>query len=377
MISEGRTVPYKPVIDLDQLLAPIAGDNPSGASLLYEGLHDNIREARRSDDLLAQGEWKRDPKVADWHQVVTLATDALSTQTKDLQVAAWLAEALVELHGFPGLHDGLRLMRGLLESFWDTMYPEIDEGDMEARANAIDMFNRPEFVVCIHKIALTNQSLGFKYSYLDYKDSARFVIPENLEALSYEDRERAQEKKSTAEAEGKITSNQWRVAVNAGNRAFYEDLYAMITQCWNETESLDRVMDEKFQRQTPGLSTCKKGLDEVRALADRTVKEKRILEPDEVELEPGAAAGDAAPAGAAGAIGAGAVRSRQEALKRLGEVAAYFRATEPHSPVSYLLQRCINWGNMTLESWLEDVVKDVSVLGRLQETLGIKSKEGS
>jgi len=370
-------VPYKPVIDLDQLLAPIAGDNPSGASLLYEGLHDNIREARRSDDLLAQGEWKRDPKVADWHQVVTLATDALSTQTKDLQVAAWLAEALVELHGFPGLHDGLRLMRGLLESFWDTMYPEIDEGDMEARANAIDMFNRPEFVVCIHKIALTNQSLGFKYSYLDYKDSARFVIPENLEALSYEDRERAQEKKSTAEAEGKITSNQWRVAVNAGNRAFYEDLYAMITQCWNETESLDRVMDEKFQRQTPGLSTCKKGLDEVRALADRTVKEKRILEPDEVELEPGAAAGDAAPAGAAGAIGAGAVRSRQEALKRLGEVAAYFRATEPHSPVSYLLQRCINWGNMTLESWLEDVVKDVSVLGRLQETLGIKSKEGS
>jgi hypothetical protein len=39
-------------------------------------------------------------------------------------------------------------------------------------------------------------------------------------------------------------------------------------------------------------------------------------------------------------------QSRADALRRLAAVAAYFRRTEPHSPVSYLVQRAVRWGEM-------------------------------
>ena len=76
-------------------------------------------------------------KIADFRKVIELAVPALTTQTKDLQIAAYLTEALGKEHEFIGLRDSLKLMSGLQENFWETLYPEIDEGDMEGRANAI------------------------------------------------------------------------------------------------------------------------------------------------------------------------------------------------------------------------------------------------
>ncbi|NJM52231.1 MAG: type VI secretion system protein TssA [Blastocatellia bacterium] len=134
--------PIAPTIDFEVLLTPIAGDNPAGEPMQYSGLYDEIREARRADDTsVSYGAWQTELKVADFRKVVELATTALSTQTKDLQIAVWLTEALTGQYGFAGFRDGLQLIRRLEEDFWDTLYPEIDEGDMEARANAIDWMN--------------------------------------------------------------------------------------------------------------------------------------------------------------------------------------------------------------------------------------------
>jgi type VI secretion system ImpA family protein len=76
------------------------------------------------------------------------------------------------------------------------------------------------------------------------------------------------------------------------------------------------------------------------------------------------------------ATATGAVRSRQDALKRLADVAEFFRKTEPHSPVSYLVQRAVKWGNMPLDNWLQEVIKDENVLGQLRETLGFGGYAG-
>jgi type VI secretion system protein ImpA len=131
--------PALPVIDLEALLKPISEENPAGEPMQYSGVYDEIREARRADDAtLTQGQWQTELKVADYRQVINLAASALSSQTKDLQICAWLTEALAKQHGFPGLRDGLKLIYGIEENFWETCYPEIDEGDMEGRANAIE-----------------------------------------------------------------------------------------------------------------------------------------------------------------------------------------------------------------------------------------------
>jgi type VI secretion system protein ImpA len=123
------------------------------------------------------------------------------------------------------------------------------------------------------------------------------------------------------------------------------------------------------------LSELKKTIDDIRSLAEKLVKEKRILEPDAVNAEE-TASGEAQAGLATGAVvygkSTGPIKSRQEALKRLAEIADYFHKTEPHSPVAYLVQRAIKWGEMPLEVWLEDVIKDTGVLSSLRETLGVK-----
>ena len=124
-------------------------------------------------------------------------------------------------------------------------------------------------------------------------------------------------------------------------------------------------------------------LDNIRTSVQKILQEKRLEEPDPSDIAEGdsltGANGDATYEGAvsagAGNFGvatvSGAIRSRQDALKRLSDVAEFFRQTEPHSPVSYLVQRAVKWGNMPLSDWLQEVIKDETVLGTLRETLGV------
>src|SRR5271156_2404477 len=112
----------------EDILAPIPGINPSGIDLRYDNTRDKIKEARRKDDDLAQGAWQTEQKTANYPLVVKLAQDTIATVSKDLQLAAWLTEALLQTERFNGLRQGLELCNGLLTEFWDTVYPIMEDG---------------------------------------------------------------------------------------------------------------------------------------------------------------------------------------------------------------------------------------------------------
>ncbi|MEN3332490.1 MAG: type secretion system protein ImpA [Blastocatellia bacterium] len=365
------------VLDVAALLAPIPGDNPAGEKLLYAGLYDQIREARRADEGMEAGAWKlKETKSANWPLVVKLATDALAKETKDLQVCAWLIEAVIKQHGFVGLRDGLQVMRGLHAQFWEHLYPEIDEGDLEGRANCLAWLNR-QATLAIKDVGLTSSITGVNYSYLQWENSKQFDIPdEEVDKLPYEEREHIKKLIEQATEEKKITSKQWRTAKNATSPAFFVNLAGLLNECWIEIEALDEVMDEKFGSETPGLGALKKALEEIRSLAES-------LAPHTVAPPPPGPDPPIRPSGNGGEPTPLVVRrdnnatwNRQEALNRLTEIADDFRKHEPHSPVSYLVQRAIKWGQMPLDTWLQDVIKDGSALENLRETLGlIKSPE--
>jgi len=99
----------------DDLLNPIEGPNPSGANLRYDPIYDKIKEARREEDQPPPGMSEQDRKLADNPLVIKLTTEALAKKSKDLQLAAWLTEALLKQRGFAGLKDGLLVCSGLLE----------------------------------------------------------------------------------------------------------------------------------------------------------------------------------------------------------------------------------------------------------------------
>src|SRR5262245_35415219 len=118
----------------DDVLIPVPGANPAGENLRYAPVYDKIKEARREDDDAPQGDWRRERKLADWPLTVKLTAEALTKKSKDLQLAAWLTEALVRRNGMSGLMEGLQVLHGLVEAFWDSLYPEIEDGDAEFRA---------------------------------------------------------------------------------------------------------------------------------------------------------------------------------------------------------------------------------------------------
>jgi type VI secretion system protein ImpA len=127
------------VLDVATFLEPIRPDQPSGPELKYntdpavaaaKKLYDECEEARRSDEDSANvGAWKRDVKVADWRKASELAQTLLKSHTKDLQVTAWMIEALTHRQGLDGLHDGLQVFQALLETFWETIHPQPDPDD--------------------------------------------------------------------------------------------------------------------------------------------------------------------------------------------------------------------------------------------------------
>jgi type VI secretion system protein ImpA len=361
------------VIDIEALLQPISEEKPAGESQQYSGLYDEIREARRSDDMLAQGQWQHEPKLADYRKVISLAIPALTSETKDLQISVWLAEALTKEHGFVGLRDSLALLRGLQENFWETLFPEIDEGDMEGRANAIEWMES-QTAIAVKTLPIT---AGEGFTFLNWEESRSYDFPENIDSLDYHEQEKVKALKAQATEENRKTGDMWRAAKSQTNRAFCEELSLTLEECWTECESLDRTIEEKFDRnQMPGLRNLKKSLEDIRGVLKPVLEEKRQQEPDEAEETTETVEGeDGTVQVRTVAVPTGAITNRQDALKRLADVSEYFKKNEPHSPVSYLVQRAVKWGNMPLENWLQDVIKDETVIFQIRQTLGFNTKD--
>jgi type VI secretion system protein ImpA len=345
----------------EDLLNPIAGDNPSGQDVRYDTkllVYDKIKEARREDDNLAQGAWEHERKVADFASVRKLAQEALATRTKDLQLAAWLTEAALRTEGFPGLRQGLVLCRGLIDKFWDTLYPPLEDGDPELRAAPLDWLGSAL------EIPLKNTPLvNAGYDWLKLKESR---------VVGYEDQVKSdKDKKARAKllAEGKLAPEAFDKAFIETPKAFYRQAEKDLDSCLAELKSLDELCTAKFGDSAPSLGKLQIAIEEVRHAVHMLLEKKRETEPDPVEEAPaGAAAGEAGPtAQADGSVahsGAPAIvisvmtssepADRREVIASVAKAAAFLRKREPHSPAPYLMMRGLRWGELRAAAKLAD-----------------------
>lgn len=362
----------EPVIDVETILQPIAGDNPAGNDVRNGKDFDVLKESRRQEEVLNQGDWQRDAKVADWPKAIQTATNILTEQSKDLQVATWLVEALLKRHGFAGLRDGLKILHGLHVNFWDVLYPAIEDGDLEYRSGKLDALNKL-LPFAVNNTPLVRASDGTSYGYVHWKES------QNIENLRRAAASESEKRRQLDEAlkEGKIDGEKFDKAVAGTPLTHCSALLEQLSNCWDAYEQLDQVLDEKYGEAAPSLSAVKDAVGECRSLMNSIVKKKGGVGLD-IKATPEGGAEGAGAAGAMATVGAfsGGMepRDRSEALRRLGAVAEFFRKTEPHSPISYLVQRAARWGEMPLDEWLREVIKDDSVLGGVRETLGIKKE---
>ena len=56
--------------------------------------------------------------------------------------------------------------------------------------------------------------------------------------------------------------------------------------------------------------------------------------------------------------GSNQVISRELAFLQLREISNYFRSTEPHSPISFLIEKAIRWGQLSLKELWQEILND-------------------
>src|SRR3984957_851237 len=262
----------------EDILAPIAGENPSGIDLRYDTkllIYDKIREARRQDDGLAQGDWQSERKVANYSLVRQLAQDTLATVSKDLQLAAWLTEALLAMEQYAGLCQGLTLCNALLANFWEPIYPVIEAGDRELRAKPLSWMGSM-LDVPLRSAPLVSEG----YSWFAYKDSR---------VVGFEDQAKTdKDRKARAKLidDGKIAPETFDKAFTETPKAFYLKAEKDLDRCLAELESLETFCDEKFEDDAPPFGKLKAALTDVRHTIHGFLSKKRETEPDPVEEVP-------------------------------------------------------------------------------------------
>jgi type VI secretion system protein ImpA len=372
--------PEQEILDIEALLQPISQDAPSGVNLRPLGVYDEVKALRTTESAdsmvgtLRPGEYK----TAQWGKAAALCIKELSTRSKDLQLGVWLAEALVHVHGFRGLVRGLEAVHGLNQRFFPTYYPPIEDGGLDMRAGRLAELERL-LTQAIEASPMTAKVDGESHAFWEWKQiqilfsNASRAKPEEKDAILAE----ANTKKEVLDKA--IAKTSWE---------FYDDgiLQPLIRSQEILTE-LRETADRLFAAQptfgemedsVTGFSELRKELDEVR------LRVEGIL--DEKPAPPGKGR-NAAPAGPADAPGDGSPATQQgggslsadpetraDALRRLASIARFFQRTEPHSPVAYLVQRAVRWGEMPLENWLDEVIADTTVLNALRETLGLPKK---
>ncbi len=106
-------IPELETADFEAILAPLAGDQPTGVDLRQDfaptSIYFRLRDARaqaRDAERQADTQGGDEGLPAMWRPVATMAIGALKSTSKDLEVATWLTEALVRIAGLRGLMAG-------------------------------------------------------------------------------------------------------------------------------------------------------------------------------------------------------------------------------------------------------------------------------
>ena len=301
-----------------------------------------------------------------WHPVLERATRVLAEKTKDLEITAYLIESLARLRGFPGIRDGYRLARELVERFWDGLYPVSDGGEIPERFSHILYLNGLEgpgtLIVPVRKIALTaSTSLG------------TFNLTHHQQARSLAQLADAKLRQKRID-EGALTLEKIQKAVAETPAKFYTDLVEDITQSAEEFRLFCASLSERSGYDPPAsdlLGVLDAYLDVVKDLA-----RDKLLKPQ--APAPAAAAGSAQTgpeAQAATAANAAVIKNREDALDRLKKVADYFREHEPQSIIPYALEQVATWGKMSLPELLSELIPEEGPRKNVFKQVGIKPPE--
>jgi type VI secretion system protein ImpA len=354
------------------LATPLPGDAPAGPDLrqdfspqsVYFRLRDARAEAREIERRV-----DHDPSAdigvpVQWRTVRDLAIRALSERTKDLEIAAWLTEALVRLDGMSGLAVGSTVIADLVVGLWDNgLHPQPDEDGIETQVAPITGLNGQgndgTLMQPLRKSVLFPGPDGAPLTFWQYMQS------EELETIS--DAARRKQRLGTGVVPLADVAGAARQAGGVRLSALRAEAKGALA-AWTR---MSEVLEEKAGSDAPPTGRVR---DLLMAIAD-VANTYAPPEPDAPAVDAAAeniAGADDGPVAGATAVRAARTVTREDMLRELEGIADYFLRTEPHSPLAYTLQEAVRRGRLTWPELLAEVVPDDKVRSGMLVMLGIR-----
>lgn len=366
-------------MNLDLLLKPIPGDDAAGQDMFSSVEKDDLKEARRFDDPdVPQGDWVQEIKEADWSKVENIALDVIANKSKDLQFAVWLLEALTQKYRFEGLNEGLIFVRQFLETFWDDLYPKIEDDDLSYRVSPLEWLNS-NLPKVIYSLSLCSEEVE-KCSWQDVQQA------KEVENLGRRDPQAM----TKAIEEGKLCQAVVDKRIKETPNAFFLVNREWLVQCRRSFADFQKTANDLYvikndssetsgRSEAPSLRDIGYAIDNVLEFVERILKSRKLLGVDSSdtdgiqvnrnggeavmhnnsgEIASGSVASNNDSAGVKRVLVGGAIQSREEALRLVAEVSLFFKKTEPHSPIYYLLDRAVRWGSIPLDQWLNEMINE-------------------
>ena len=344
------------VLDVELLLKPISVDHPAGVDLRSDEIeHDWYEQIRRERSdarsverrLDAEPDQDRIGLRKNWISVLELSQKLLTEYSKDLEVAAYLLEASIRIHGFSGLRDGFKTVRRIIEEYWPDLYPRMAE-DQGPELSHLAGLNGGDVVGSLIGPILTQPVTGGGTA--EEFICTEFLQARQLEALSPEDRERQ------LESIPQVTMDEFRRAIGETPTGFYVHLQQDVDECRDEFQQLRRTLAEVCGDLTPPTMNI---LEALETFADILIyiagptghenDEEMIDDTQDSVTSKNLATGNAS---------FGPIRTREEALLALEAVAAFYQFNEPHSPMSSAATQLARWGRMSLPELVDILIPD-------------------
>ncbi|MEC5408462.1 type VI secretion system protein TssA [Paraburkholderia sp. MPAMCS5] len=337
------------------MLAEISTDNPCGDDLEYDPDFLELEQVVRGKPDVQYGETLVAATPPDWKIAEALAL-ALLAKSRDLRVAAHLSRALLNRKGFSGFAEGLALIEGLLEQRWDHVYPQLDaddDNDPTARVNALTaLAEQSGLLLDVRDTPLASSRAsgvvtlrGIEYA------TGEIPLPDDAEPQSLSSIDAVI---ADAHDDASATHTALRDALHSAMRI--------------ETVLTERVGAARSIDLSPLVRMLRRAAD---FLAER------IGNLDGAAASTDGQAGEASAAQSKGASVAatpitGDISDRQDVVRMIDRICAYYQRHEPSSPVPMLLMRARRLVDKSFMEILQDLAPEG--MGQARQVGGIDNE---
>ena len=338
------------MIDLEQLLAPIPGEKPAGVDLRYETVYDRLKTTRRAAEDKLQGGHETEPMrpETEWKAIHALASEALAKKSKDLQLAVWLLEVEAYIDDFSGAAAGIELVRLLMERYWDTLFPALDDEEPLAfRAGVLEWIESKQqlkLARILKQIPLTDSEHEYALHHYELAQKRSTV--------------RKQEELESLDQDQVPTSEAFSSAIAAASDDFLEGRSREIAACRQQLDELEKFTDAHFtvREYQLGFGDLRQVLENCQWVVDRVLKPRQEAAAAAAATQAPSPVGDQSAStdiqsAAGGDVGtparpaiAGPVASREGALLQVAAIVDFLIADDVLDPTPYLLGLAVAFG---------------------------------